>query len=742
MAPGWIRRLGEACLLGLGVALLSAVPTALRAARSGGSFPEGLLAGAAVLVPLVVLSLLLVRAAGRGFRAMVGQASLRVVVLGIALWIGIALPALAVLGAVLKAGTNHRGLGGTTFAIAGAVAVIVSALLAHRLVSYAQGLVERGVRPWIPAAVGAVVGVVPLVVVAAPLAGGSPPHDAAGAVRSAIVDGAIVVVATALVASLELGPSWLRAAGIVGVPAAVILSIAGFARVEYSPPLAAAMRAGGGLPVTLLHALESWSDHDGDGTGAHFGGQDCDEGDPGRRPGVAEVAGDGIDQDCDGIDPDRARASRIASAPVVLGAAAPVGMASAASAPAASAHAAASVAVAPTAAPDAATSKAAALALPADKPDIVLVTMDTVRADHTSVHGYAKDTTPALAALAKRGVVFEHAYATASDTQRALAPLVTGRRLSQSARDRREWPTLYSDNDTLAERLHRSGYATAAVTSFTWLSDERGFAQGFDRFEPAFLEVHPERGATGAVAAARAKVLIAELSKQPKPFFLWVHLFDAHERYMRHEGIDFGRGKTGAYDAEIAFVDRQLATLVAAVHASRRGDRTAWLVHGSHGEAFDEHGVSGHGAELYAETIHVPWVLVAPGIEPARRAAAVSTVDITPTVLALGGAPAEGVEGQSLLPIATGAEDRRRGPVYARAARRAALIDWPLKIIVVERKRTDRVLLFDLSADPREQRDLSRERPDDTARLTKLLAQHEAGAANEGRAVPDTTAVD
>src|SRR5215207_10121214 len=101
MAPGWIRRLGEACLLGLGVALLSAVPTALRAARSGGSFPEGMLSGAAVLVPRVGLTLLLVRAAGRGFRAMVGQASLRVVVLGIALWIGIALPALSVLGAVL-----------------------------------------------------------------------------------------------------------------------------------------------------------------------------------------------------------------------------------------------------------------------------------------------------------------------------------------------------------------------------------------------------------------------------------------------------------------------------------------------------------------------------------------------------------------------------------------------------------------------------------------------------------------
>src|SRR5690606_28795646 len=98
----------------------------------------------------------------------------------------------------------------------------------------------------------------------------------------------------------------------------------------------------------------------------------------------------------------------------------------------------------------------------AARPDVILVTLDTVRADHTSAYGYEHDTTPRLAELAGRGVLFERAYATASDTQRALAPLVVGRRLNRAARDKREWPTLLPENDTVAERMKRAGYVTAA----------------------------------------------------------------------------------------------------------------------------------------------------------------------------------------------------------------------------------------------------------------------------------------
>src|SRR4051812_49374286 len=162
---GWMSRLGEACVRSLGVVALASVPTALRTSGAGGSFVEGLLVGMGVLLPVVLLSLLLSRAAGRGFRQLVGAASPRPAILGLALWLGLCTPLLVGLGAVLKATTHHRGLGGATFGVLGVVVAAAAALVAQRLVGLGQTLVERGVKPWIPAAIGAAVGVLPLLAV-------------------------------------------------------------------------------------------------------------------------------------------------------------------------------------------------------------------------------------------------------------------------------------------------------------------------------------------------------------------------------------------------------------------------------------------------------------------------------------------------------------------------------------------------------------------------------------------------
>jgi arylsulfatase A-like enzyme len=699
MKSGWTVRLGEACVLSLGVATFTAIPTALRTAGAGASFISGLFVGTAVLVLPLALTLLLARAAGRGFRGIVGTTPRRVILFGIALWIGLALPALTLAARVIKAYTHHRGLGAAAFAFAGIVTVVLAAAAAHRMVAVGQALVERGVRPWIPAAAGAAIGVVPLLVMAAPLAGRG--GGAGGIeVRAAIIDGAIALVATALVSSVQLGARLTKLAGTWGVPLAAIVAIGGTARVEAAPELGSALRAGGGLPATLLGALESWTDRDGDGRGAHFGGGDCDEGDRARHPGGIDVPGDGVDQDCDGRDaplPASEGPSRVhADSPKAERAADGDG---------AGPNVPAAAIVPPPAVPA--------------RPDILLVTLDTVRADHTTVYGYDKDTTPNLAKLAAGGVVFEHAYATASDTQRALAPLVSGRRLSRTSHDTREWPTLLSDIDTVAERLKRAGYATAAVTSFTWLSEERGFAQGFERFEPVFSKVHPERGATGELATAAAKAVLRDLGRGDRPVFLWVHYFDAHERYLPHRGIDFGKDAAALYDGEIAFVDRQLGELMDAAHPSRH---IAWLVHGSNGEAFDEHGARGHGTELYDEAIRVPLVLAVSDEKPGRYGpSAVSVADIPATIADLAGAAREGVDGVSLAPLARGEAAVDRLPVMAHAHRRAAVIAWPLKLLVVSRKRSDKKLLFDLAADPGETRDLADERPEDVARLEATL---------------------
>jgi arylsulfatase A-like enzyme len=275
--------------------------------------------------------------------------------------------------------------------------------------------------------------------------------------------------------------------------------------------------------------------------------------------------------------------------------------------------------------------------------------------------------------------------------------------------------------------MKRAGYATGAVVSFMWLSDEKGFNQGFDRFETVYREEHPERSVTGALATRSALSILDEFGKKDAPIFLWVHLFDAHEKYLEHAGTRFGRGASGMYDGEVAFVDKQIGQIAAFVAKWNRTRKLAWVVHGSHGEGFGEHGSKGHGTELYDEMIRVPLVIALPDAKAGRYdAQPVTTLDIAPTVLALGGASADGVVGVSLVPHARlDPAAPKHAPVVAYGPKRAALIDWPFKLMVQERKerkKQNRNFLFDLATDPKEAKDLSAERVDDVTRLEKLLS--------------------
>lgn len=684
---------------------------------SGASFWGGFLAAMAVLWPFLAVLYGLFRAAGRGMFSVWGNASDRKAALFLALWIGFSVPPLMVLGWALRAGTHHRGLGGATFGVLALAVVGFSLILSYRVHKLGRRLSERGVPRWILAAVGAFISVLPLMLAALPLLRSDSSDAAVRGVQATLIDASISIVGVALVHSLQLenfrGPnnSLVRVSSLLGLPAALALCFAGAVYLEASRTIGPALKSGGGLAASLIGALEAWTDRDDDGFGSHFGGGDCDEGDPARNPGAQDLPGDGVDLDCDGADAPAGALAAERPAPAVNASGAKQALApvsAAASAPAAPPG--------PKPAPNAAA-----------KPDIYLITLDTVRADHTSVYGYERKTTPNLEALAAKGIVFERAYAAGSDTQRALIPLVSGKRFSSTARDRREWPTILPENETVAERLKKAGYVTAGVTSFTWLSGERGFQQGFDRFEAVYDKAHPERDVTGDQARSAVVSILKELEARAQPLFLWVHLFDAHDRYLEHEGISFGKGTMARYDGEIAFVDKMLGEIVTAISKSGRASMpAAYIVHGSHGEAFGEHDFSGHGTELYEEVLRVPFVVAAPGCPPGRHGAnVVSTVDIAPTVLAFAGAGAEGVEGNSLVDVLRGDSKKALPPVFARAPRRAALIDGAFKLIVIERKKKDRFLLFDLSADPKETKDISSERPSDLARLIAAKAAFE-----------------
>jgi len=688
--------LGEASATALLVALVSSLPAVIRAAHSGVSVLAVLLASGTVLLLLVTPLTLLRERAARGWRGLLGADPPRLLALGVAVWLSTGVVVLTLLAQLLKTRTHHLGLGGATFGLIGLGLVVACALLTVRLMSLGQRLLDRGVSV-VSLHIGAAVPLVGLAIAVLS------PAFTGGVAGAALLD-MVVLMATS---AFAMARPWVRRrAALASLPLVVVWLAVGGYRLEAGLGVDAVHRAGG-IASVVVKGLEAWSDRDGDGHGAHFGGGDCDEGSALTHPGAEDVAGDGIDRNCDGSDD--ARPSGVSKAEPAEPEPTP----------------SATVATAPAPASSASRVEPQAPLRAGVQPDIVLVTLDTVRADRTSLYGYQHDTTPSLVKLGKRSVVFEHAYAIASDTQRALAPIVSGRPLSRTPRSAAKWPLINEEANTLAERLKTAGYATAAVTSFTWLRRDRGIGQGFDHFdERPFRASHPERDVTGETAARVAREIYDELAVGAKPVFLWLHLFDPHERYLPHPGIDFGGNRSGLYDGEIAFTDRQLGTFIDHVEASERAARTVWVIHGSHGEGFKEHGYEGHGTELYDEMIRVPLLVAAPGAL-ARRfdSDAVSTLDVAPTVLDFAGASRTDVEGVSLKAAVLRSDAFSRPPVFAHAWRRAVVVDWPLKLMVRRRdNKQERLLLFDLASDPREQHDVSGERSADLTRLQELLS--------------------
>jgi choline-sulfatase len=329
-------------------------------------------------------------------------------------------------------------------------------------------------------------------------------------------------------------------------------------------------------------------------------------------------------------------------------------------------------------------------------PSILLVTIDTLRADHCSTYGYSQPTTPRLDAIAKRGARLETAYAPMATTAPSHATMFTSL-LPRAHGMLKNGQVLAPQHRRLAEVLHAKGYKTAAFVS-SFAVDERfglgpGFAtyqDDFDRARGSDAVVDWEGHSAPAVFERRAdetRALVVEwlrshgyLDAAPidAPFFVWVHFMDPHHPYSppREERAAItvappGEGLQLAiadYDAEVRFADREMGAIFDALETAGRFDQVITIVVGDHGEGLMQHGHMFHGLTIYEETVRVPFVFHWPwGLtRPHVIEQPVQIVDLAPTVLELAGMPPESAfEGVNLAPILRGqdAADSER-PVF------------------------------------------------------------------------------
>ena len=345
----------------------------------------------------------------------------------------------------------------------------------------------------------------------------------------------------------------------------------------------------------------------------------------------------------------------------------------------------------------------------ADRPSLLLVTMDTTRPDHLQPYGSDVET-PTLAALASEGVVFEQAYSVAPITLPAHTAIHTGLYPPQSGVRNNGTHYVPAEVTTLAERLRARGWRTAAFVSASVLERRYGLDQGFEVYDDdlsAGRERHPrvvpDRPAEATVAAASAWL---DTLRPDEPFFLWIHLYDPHASYSPPPPYrDRYRGRL--YDGEIAYMDAQLGRLLAHPRLAARPE-LAVMALADHGESLGEHGEQTHGILAYDSTLHIPWIMKLPGVRGGTRVSEmVSQIDLVPTVLDLLHLDADALlRGRSLLPLLGGIRRAGGRSVYEETYLPFYTYGWA-KLRVLRNDRWKLIdapepELYDLHRDPRE----------------------------------------
>lgn len=431
------------------------------------------------------------------------------------------------------------------------------------------------------------------------------------------------------VAALARARPWPRRAAWIGVPVAVVVAMLASGRSAQVQKAAAAYT---GLGAPIARTLRRAVDFDRDGYSPILGGGDCDDFDPTVHPGAPEIPDDGVDQNCIGGD-----------AHVVPRTIADVGFAP------------------------------VPAALPKDF-DVLLVTIDTTRADHLGMYGYPRPTSPNLDRLAADGTLFVNGWAHAPSTRYSMPAILTGRLPLDVYYDTslEGWPGLDARRaTTIAQRLKPLGFATGAITNYWYFDRSRHMDQGFDEYDNENARLHsgvpgagPEqtRGSSSKEQTDKALAFVAKHAGER--WFLWVHYYDPHYAYEPHAEVpSFGTDREALYDGELRFTDLHVGRLLDDLRARGLYDKTVVVVTGDHGEGFGEHGVELHGYHLYAAQTKVPMLVRVPGVAPRRATTPAGHVDLVPTLVNLaGGTASTDMMGRSLVDVISGgaAADRDR----------------------------------------------------------------------------------
>ena len=502
---------------------------------------------------------------------------------------------------------------------------------------------------------------------------------------AAVAAGFVALLITA--ARLDLAARLGRHGRTAALGALAAAAVASLAVIGSADAARQRIAANGIASATVLHALWAASDRDGDGFPSRFGGANCNDGDARVHPGAPEVPENGVDDNCAGGD---------LTAEMLAFRTQPVPSHN-----------------------------------PPGRQNVLLVTIDAVRADHASAYGYRRKTTPSLERLAARATRFEWAITPSPTTRRAIPSLLTARYTSTLAFEEGKdvWPPrlVKKRHELLGQTFARAGYHTAAILCCTTMFDKTaGVVDGIGEVDASAARIKKH---SAEHMATRAEAFLAAQTGE-QPFFLWMHFIDPHNPYDQPAGgTVFGDRPIDRYDAEIRLVDDRLGRILDALDRTGLAAKTVVAVAADHGDEFFEHGHEFHGRSLYSELARVPLVVAVPGGAARTALQPVSLVDLGPTLLDLVGiARPAGQNGRSLAAaVLEGAPPPDRMVlaelIADRNITRNLVAGFQNGWEVIWDQDANTYELYDLAADPGTMREVSGDHADRLAAMRRALEE-------------------